>query len=148
MAESEAGSTPADCRRSAISRAPRPASMSSRVAPDSITVVLPELPDPRTRKRTRGCYPRHRPRRARRVADSNRGGRMLDALLLSLTLTLAPGPQAVAVEPPAAGRGPRTPVRMPEEDAKDFLDEVEEYVEVRNKARAELPKLKEDAEPE
>ena len=71
---------------------------------------------------------------------------MLEVLLLSLTL--APGPQAVAVEPPAAGRGPRTPVRMAEEDAKDFLDEVEEYVEVRRKARAELPTLKDDAEPE
>ena len=68
--------------------------------------------------------------------------------MLAVSLALATAPQAVAVEPPAAGRGPRTPARMSEEDAKDFLDEVEEYVELRRKARADLPTLKEDAEPE
>ena len=71
---------------------------------------------------------------------------MLEALLVSLML--APGPQAVAVEPPAAGRGPRTPVRMPADEAKEFLDEVEDYVELRRRARADLPTLKDDAEPE
>ena len=71
---------------------------------------------------------------------------MLDALLLSLTLAAAP--QAVAVEPPAAGRGPRTPARMSKDDAEDFLHEVEEYVDLRRKARADLPTLKDDAEPE
>jgi hypothetical protein len=71
---------------------------------------------------------------------------MLEAVVL--TLALAPGPQAVAVEPPAAGRGPRTPVRMSKDEAEDFLGEVEEYVELRRKARADLPTLEEDAEPE
>jgi hypothetical protein len=71
---------------------------------------------------------------------------MLEAVVLSLAL--APGPQAVAVEPPGAGRGPRTPIRMSKDDAEDFLSEVEEYVELRKKARADLPTLKDDSEPE
>ena len=37
---------------------------------------------------------------------------------------------------------------MSADAAEDFLEEVEEYVELRRKAREELPKLKEDAEPE
>src|SRR5687768_9206568 len=52
IADSDAGSTPADSSRSAMSRAPRPASIRMRVSPDSMTVVLPELPDPRTLNRT------------------------------------------------------------------------------------------------
>jgi hypothetical protein len=43
---------------------------------------------------------------------------------------------------------PRTPVRMAPDLAEDFLEEVNEYVEERRKARADLPALKEDAEPE
>ena len=39
-------------------------------------------------------------------------------------------------------------LKIPADDAEDFLEEVEEYVEIRRKAREELPKLKEDAEPE
>jgi hypothetical protein len=68
--------------------------------------------------------------------------------VVALTLALAPGPQDVAQRPPAAGRGPRTPVRMPADEAEDFLEEIAEYVEVRRKARAELPALTDDAEPE
>jgi hypothetical protein len=71
---------------------------------------------------------------------------MLEAVIL--TLALLPAPQEVAVRPPAAGRGPRTPVRMSKDAAEDFLEEVEEYVEIRRTARAGLPTLKEDAEPE
>src|SRR5438552_10918098 len=47
----EAGSTPADSSRSASSRAPRPASMRIRTPSPSTRVALPELPEPRTRKR-------------------------------------------------------------------------------------------------
>ena len=71
---------------------------------------------------------------------------MLEAVVLALAL--GGGPQEVAVEPRAAGRGPRTPVRMSKDEAEDFLNEVEEYVELRRKARADLPTLKDDAEPE
>jgi hypothetical protein len=62
MAESEAGSMPADVSRSASSRGPRPASIRIRVSPHSTSVAFPELPDPMTRKRraapfsyTRSC---------------------------------------------------------------------------------------------
>ena len=71
---------------------------------------------------------------------------MLEAMVLALAL--APVPQDTAAQPPAAGRGPRTPARMSKDEAEDFLEEVQEYVELRRKARAELPALKEDAEPE
>src|SRR5258708_307268 len=53
MAAMELGSMPSDCRRSAVSRGPSPASIRRKVPPASTRVVLPELPDPRTRKRTR-----------------------------------------------------------------------------------------------
>ena len=47
-ASSEAGSTPADCSRSASCRGPSPASSSTRAPPPSTSVALPSLPDPRT----------------------------------------------------------------------------------------------------
>src|SRR5688572_6162531 len=137
MPAKEAGSIPADSRRSAMSRAARPASMRMRVSPDSMTVVLPELPDPRTRNRTAGCYPTSRPRRDRHVADSEKsrgGGGMLETLVLSLALQSAPPGRAVP--------------RLDREEVEEFLEEVEEYVEHRRKAREELPKLKDKAEPE
>jgi hypothetical protein len=58
---------------------------------------------------------------------------MLDTLLLSLALA---APQAGA------------PPRLDPEEVKEFLEEVEEYIEHRRKAREELPKLKDKAEPE
>src|SRR5688572_16313039 len=95
MAASDAGSTPADSSRSAMSRAPRPASIRIRVSPDSTTVVLPELPEPRTRKRTARMLSEEgdtaRPSRGR----LEKGGPMLEALVLSVALgggAAAPAP--------------------------------------------------------
>ncbi len=67
--------------------------------------------------------------------------------VFALAFTLAG--QATVVEPaPRQPGAPKTPLRMSADAAEDFLEEVEEYVEVRRKAREELPQLKEDAEPE
>jgi len=73
---------------------------------------------------------------------------MLEWIVLAAALAPAAGPQAQPA-PPRPGAGtPRTPLRMDPDEVKDFLDEVEDYVEVRRKARAELPPLKDEAEPE
>jgi hypothetical protein len=51
---------------------------------------------------------------------------------------------SVALAAPAAGGPPR----MDREEVEEFLEEVQEYIEHRRKAREELPKLREQAEPE
>lgn len=61
---------------------------------------------------------------------------MLDVMMLSVAL-LQPSPA------PAGRR-----VRLDPEEVEEFLEEVEEYIEHRRKAREELPKLKDRAEPE
>jgi hypothetical protein len=71
---------------------------------------------------------------------------MLDALMF--TLALAGGPAAGA---PSQAAPPETAARrdrMVEEEIEEFLEEVQEYLEDRRKAREELPKLKDKAEPE
>ena len=68
---------------------------------------------------------------------------MLEALAVSIALS---GGAAVAV--PQEHRDHDAPrLEIPADEAEDFLEEVEEYVEVRRKAREELPKLKDEAEP-
>ena len=54
----------------------------------------------------------------------------------------AAGPRAAA-----SGHAAHAPA-WTRDEVEDFLEEVEEYVEVRRKAREELPKLKDEAEPE
>src|SRR5688572_8279138 len=111
MAAREAGSTPADSRRSAISRAPRPASMRMRVSPDSTTVVLPELPDPRTRNLTARMLSDERAtaRPVRGRLEKKPRGRwwMIETLMLSLLLQPAP---------------PARPPRMDPEEVEEFLE--------------------------
>jgi len=72
---------------------------------------------------------------------------MLDALMLSLALSgpsgAAPAPSQ-AVPPKRAARR----ARMDQKEIEEFLEEVGEYLEHRRKAREELPKLKDRAEPE
>ena len=71
-------------------------------------------------------------------------------MLHVVALTFALAGQATVVAP-AQSRPPgtpKTPLRMSADAAEDFLEEVEEYVELRRKAREELPKLKDKAEPE
>jgi hypothetical protein len=70
---------------------------------------------------------------------------MFDALMLTLALAGGPAPQAPSPADPerAAKRD-----RMVKEEIEEFLEEVEEYLEHRRKAREELPKLKDRAEPE
>jgi hypothetical protein len=59
---------------------------------------------------------------------------MLETLVLSLALQSAPPARAVP--------------RLDREEVEEFLEEVQEYIEHRRKAREELPKLKDKAEPE
>jgi hypothetical protein len=73
---------------------------------------------------------------------------MLEIIVLAMALAPAVDPQAPPAAPRPGAGTPRTPLRMDHDEVKDFLHEIEEYVEVRRKARAELPTLKEDAEPE
>src|SRR5688500_20381682 len=68
---------------------------------------------------------------------------MLD--LVVMTIALAAPPAVLAAQGTAAS--PRPP-RMDREEAEEFLEEVGEYLEHRRKAREELPKLREQAEPE
>ena len=65
---------------------------------------------------------------------------MLDLVVMTIALA-APAAQATATARPAAPR-------MDREEAEEFLEEVQEYLEHRRKAREELPKLREQAEPE
>jgi hypothetical protein len=67
---------------------------------------------------------------------------MLDALLLSLALAGHPGAAPSQATPPKAAP------RMDREEVEEFLEEVGEYLEHRRKAREDLPKLKDEAEPE
>jgi hypothetical protein len=69
---------------------------------------------------------------------------MLDAVMLAVALTGGPA----GAPPPAAP--PATPRHDPmdREEIEEFLEEVEEYLEHRAKAREELPKLKDQSEPE
>jgi hypothetical protein len=73
---------------------------------------------------------------------------MLDALML--TFALAGDPAAGAAAPAQAVPPDRAArrARMDQEEIEEFLEEVEEYLEHRSKAREELPKLKDKAEPE
>ena len=69
---------------------------------------------------------------------------MLDVLAVSIALS-----GGVAAAAPQERRDHGAPrLRIPADEAEDFLEEVEEYVEVRRKAREELPRLKDEAEPE
>lgn len=68
---------------------------------------------------------------------------MLDLVVMSIALAAPAAPMA-AQGTVAARREPR----MDREEVEEFLEEVEEYLEHRDKARAELPKLREQAEPE
>lgn len=67
---------------------------------------------------------------------------MLDVMVLSLTLT---GPAAAVMQatPPA-----RAGVRLDQEEVEEFLEEVNEYIEHRTRAREDLPKLDEESDPE
>ena len=66
--------------------------------------------------------------------------------VLAVSIALSGGAAATATQAHRDHDAPR--LAIPAGEAKDFLEEVEEYVEVRRKAREELPKLKEEAEPE
>ena len=68
---------------------------------------------------------------------------MLDLVVMSIALA-APAAPATAAQATAAARPPR----MDKEEVEEFLEEVAEYLQHRDKARAELPKLREQAEPE
>lgn len=68
---------------------------------------------------------------------------MLDLVVMSIALAAPAAPMA-AQGTVAARREPR----MDREEVEEFLEEVGEYLEHRDKARAELPKLREQAEPE
>jgi hypothetical protein len=70
---------------------------------------------------------------------------MLEALMLTLALAGDPASQAPSPADPA--RAARRD-RMDQEEIEEFLEEIEEYLEHRRKAREELPKLKDRAEPE
>ena len=70
---------------------------------------------------------------------------MLDALTLTLVLTAGP---AAAPPPAASPASDARRDRMDEEEIEEFLEEVEEYLEHRREAREELPKLKDQSEPE
>ena len=70
---------------------------------------------------------------------------MLDALML--TLALAGGPASEAPPQADPARAARRD-RMVKEEIEEFLEEVQDYLEDRRKAREELPKLKDKAEPE
>src|ERR1043166_3587342 len=84
----EAGSAPAESRRSASSRRPRPASSSTRVPSDSTSVAFPALPDPRTRKRS------FDPRRDAIIAAPQRTAPSLSGSgLKQPTFTVGGGPQ-------------------------------------------------------
>src|SRR5687768_1395270 len=148
IADSDAGSTPADSSRSAMSRAPRPASMRMRVSPDSMTVVLPELPDPRTLNRTVGdlTRPPCHGETVRGTLAREAGGEMLDLVVMSIALA-APIPGQGTTAPQGTATARRQPP-MDREEVEEFLEEVTEYLEHRRKAREELPKLREQAEPE
>jgi len=71
---------------------------------------------------------------------------MLETLMLSLALAGDPAAGALfqTAPPKRAGRAPR----MDREEVEEFLEEVQEYIEHRRKAREGLPKLKDKAEPE
>jgi hypothetical protein len=68
---------------------------------------------------------------------------MLEVIAVSIALS---GGAAAALQGTRDHDAPR--LRIPADEAEDFLEEVEEYVEVRRKAREELPRLKDEAEPE
>src|SRR5688500_391057 len=69
---------------------------------------------------------------------------MLDLVVMSIALAAPiPGQGTTA----AQGTAQRQP-RMDREEVEEFLEEVTEYLEHRRKAREELPKLREQAEPE
>ena len=70
---------------------------------------------------------------------------MLDALMLTLVLTVDPAGGAPPQPPPATDARQD---RMVQEEIEEFLEEVEEYLEHRREAREELPKLKDQSEPE
>ena len=70
---------------------------------------------------------------------------MFDALML--TLALAGGPASPAPSPADPERAAKRD-RMVKEEIEEFLEEVEDYLDHRRKAREELPKLKDRAEPE
>jgi hypothetical protein len=74
------------------------------------------------------------------------GGEMFETLLLTLALTGGPAAGAPPRPAPTATEARRD--RMVQEEIEEFLEEVEEYLEHRTKAREELPKLKDQAEPE
>jgi hypothetical protein len=71
---------------------------------------------------------------------------MLDAMVLSMALQAVPG--AGTPPPPAPARRAAGAPRLDPDEVEDFLEEVEEYLVHRRKAREDLPKLKDDAEPE
>jgi hypothetical protein len=54
---------------------------------------------------------------------------------------------AAGAPPVPARRAARAP-RLAPDEVEEFLEEIEEYLEHRRKAREELPKLKDEAEPE
>ena len=66
--------------------------------------------------------------------------------VLAVSIALSGGPAAAAPQAHRDHDAPR--LAIPAGEVKDFLEEVEEYVEIRRKAREELPKLKDEAEPE
>jgi hypothetical protein len=66
--------------------------------------------------------------------------------LLAVSIALSGGAAAAAPQEHRDHDAPR--LKIPADEAEDFLEEVEEYVEIRRKAREELPKLKDEAEPE
>ena len=70
---------------------------------------------------------------------------MLDALILSLALA---GPHPLTTQASQPARGGQPALGMDPKEVEEFLEEVEEYLEHRRKAREELPKLKDEAEPE
>ena len=68
---------------------------------------------------------------------------MLPALTLTLALALPAAPLQSGSPRDAARQD-----RMDREEIEEFLEEVEDYIEHRRKAREELPKLKDQATPE
>jgi hypothetical protein len=70
---------------------------------------------------------------------------MLDALMLTYALA---GPLPAAPPPTPSPERAGRHERMDREEIEEFLEEVEEYLDHRRKAREELPKLKDQANPE
>jgi hypothetical protein len=69
---------------------------------------------------------------------------MLDLVMMSIALAAPAAPVSAQGTAATAARQPR----MDREEVEEFLEEVREYLEHRDKARVELPKLREQAEPE